>query len=87
MGKLEEAFRKAWQKNTELETENDFKKRWISVFVIYCTIFLMTLGFAITLTGVWPYLDKVKFDMTFCFYIRIFFVLNRSLLLSTSTKF
>lgn len=60
MGKLEEAFRKAWQKNTELETENDFKKRWISVFVIYCTIFLMTLGFAITLTGVWPYLDKVK---------------------------
>lgn len=42
-----------------LETEEEYKDRWRSIYVIYFTMFLMSLGFSIVLTGVWPYLDKV----------------------------
>nr|XP_012225628.1 PREDICTED: major facilitator superfamily domain-containing protein 8 [Linepithema humile]XP_012225629.1 PREDICTED: major facilitator superfamily domain-containing protein 8 [Linepithema humile]XP_012225630.1 PREDICTED: major facilitator superfamily domain-containing protein 8 [Linepithema humile]XP_012225632.1 PREDICTED: major facilitator superfamily domain-containing protein 8 [Linepithema humile] len=42
-----------------LETELERKERWRSVYVIYFTMFLMSLGFSIILTGVWPYLDKL----------------------------
>ncbi|KAH0954966.1 hypothetical protein HN011_001031 [Eciton burchellii] len=43
----------------DLETELERKERWRSIYVIYFTMFLMSLGFSIILTGVWPYLDKL----------------------------
>ncbi|XP_003706792.1 CLN7/MFS domain-containing 8 [Megachile rotundata] len=43
----------------DLETVSERKKRWRSIYVIYFTMFLMSLGFSIILTGVWPYLDKL----------------------------
>lgn len=44
---------------SDLETEQQYRERWTSIRVIYFTMFLMSLGFSIILTGVWPYLDKV----------------------------
>lgn len=43
-----------------LETQQAKKERWLSIRIIYFTMFLMSLGFSIILTGVWPYLDKVS---------------------------
>ncbi|XP_013196044.2 major facilitator superfamily domain-containing protein 8 [Amyelois transitella] len=43
-----------------LESEQQRKERWRSVYVIYFTMFQMSLGFSIVLTGVWPYLDKLE---------------------------
>lgn len=43
-----------------LETEDEKKTRLLSLKIIYFTMFLMTLGFSIILTGIWPYLDKVS---------------------------
>lgn len=45
-----------------LETEHEKKARIMSLRIIYFTMFLMTLGFSIILTGIWPYLDKVNFN-------------------------
>ncbi|XP_063234023.1 major facilitator superfamily domain-containing protein 8 [Bacillus rossius redtenbacheri] len=42
-----------------LESPRMRRQRWFSIYVIYFTVFLMTLGFSIILTGVWPYLDKL----------------------------
>ena len=42
-----------------LETPEERRTRMISLKTIYFTMFLMTLGFSIILTGIWPYLDKV----------------------------
>ncbi|XP_069696641.1 major facilitator superfamily domain-containing protein 8 [Periplaneta americana] len=42
-----------------LETPQEKRERWISIRIIYFTMFLMSLGFSIILTGVWPYLDKL----------------------------
>lgn len=43
----------------DLETVDERTERWRSIYVIYFTMFLMSLAFSIVLTGVWPYLDKV----------------------------
>lgn len=43
-----------------LETDEERKTRLLSLRIIYFTMFLMTLGFSIILTGIWPYLDKVS---------------------------
>lgn len=43
-----------------LETEEEYRERWNSIRIMYFTMFLMALGFSVVLTGVWPYLDKVK---------------------------
>lgn len=43
-----------------LETEDERRQRLLSLRIIYFTMFLMTLGFSIILTGIWPYLDKVQ---------------------------
>ncbi|XP_058807793.1 major facilitator superfamily domain-containing protein 8 isoform X2 [Phymastichus coffea] len=43
----------------ELETVEERKERHKSLFVIYFTMFLMSLGFSIVLSGVWPYLHKL----------------------------
>lgn len=42
-----------------LETDEEKKTRLLSLKIIYFTMFLMTLGFSIILTGIYPYLDKV----------------------------
>lgn len=47
------------KKKEILETEAEKKMRYLSLRIIYFTMFLMTLGFSIILTGIWPYLDKV----------------------------
>lgn len=44
----------------DLETELQYKERWISIYIIYFTMFLISLGFSVVITGVWPYLDKVS---------------------------
>ncbi|XP_070502562.1 major facilitator superfamily domain-containing protein 8-like [Chironomus tepperi] len=42
-----------------LETPEERRVRQLSLKIIYFTMFLMTLGFSIILTGIWPYLDKL----------------------------
>ncbi|XP_049544764.1 major facilitator superfamily domain-containing protein 8-like [Anopheles darlingi] len=42
-----------------LESPEECTERWTSIRIIYYTMFLMSLGFSIILTGVWPYLDKL----------------------------
>lgn len=42
-----------------LETDEEKRTRQLSLKIIYFTMFLMTLGFSIILTSIWPYLDKV----------------------------
>ncbi|XP_063909140.1 major facilitator superfamily domain-containing protein 8 [Zophobas morio] len=57
---IQERF-KSHNKNFEsdLETEQQYKERWRSIYIIYFTMFLISLGFSIIVTGVWPYLDKL----------------------------
>ncbi|XP_043262988.1 major facilitator superfamily domain-containing protein 8 isoform X1 [Colletes gigas] len=43
----------------DLETVAERKERWRSIYVIYFTMFLMSLGFSIVVTGIYPYLDKL----------------------------
>lgn len=43
-----------------LETETEYRQRWHSIRIIYFTMFLMSLGFSVVLTGIWPFLDKVR---------------------------
>ncbi|KAJ8967435.1 hypothetical protein NQ314_002883 [Rhamnusium bicolor] len=45
--------------NDDLETPQQYKERWRSIYIIYFTMFLISLGFSIIVTGVWPYLDKL----------------------------
>lgn len=47
----------------DLETVSERRERWRSIYAIYFTMFLMSLGFSIILTGVWPFLDKVNKSM------------------------
>lgn len=42
-----------------LETDEEKRDRMWSLRIIYFTMFLISLGFSIVLTGIWPYLDKV----------------------------
>lgn len=62
----------------DLETEQDYNERWRSIYIIYFTMFLISLGFSIILTGVWPYLDKVidkSYFVTICTQFFFFFVI------------
>ncbi|XP_050512598.1 major facilitator superfamily domain-containing protein 8 [Diabrotica virgifera virgifera] len=43
----------------DLETPEQYKERWRSIYIVYFTMFLISLGFSIIVTGVWPYLDKI----------------------------
>lgn len=58
----------------DLETELQYKERWISIYIIYFTMFLISLGFSVVITGVWPYLDKVSI-LEYLIYC-IFYVVN-----------
>lgn len=44
-----------------LESDVERKERLRSLWIVYFTMFLISLGFSIVLTGVWPYLDKVNY--------------------------
>ncbi|KAL5274405.1 MFSD8 family protein [Megaselia abdita] len=66
MGEFIEKLRKKFKTselpescNDDLETLEEYKSRWRSIRIIYYTMFLMSLGFSIILTGIWPYLDKL----------------------------
>lgn len=61
MDRLRKIFRKkdSIHSADDLETIIEKRERWKSIYVIYFTMFLMSLGFSIVLTGVWPYLDKL----------------------------
>lgn len=43
-----------------LETDAEKRERIFSLRIIYFTMFLISLGFSIVLTGIWPYLDRVS---------------------------
>lgn len=43
-----------------LESDEDKKDRYLSLYIVYFTLFLQSLGLAICMTGVWPYVSKVK---------------------------
>ncbi|KAG5684703.1 hypothetical protein PVAND_013917 [Polypedilum vanderplanki] len=45
-----------------LETPSERRIRIFSLNIIYFTMFLMTLGFSIILTAIWPYIDKLDRD-------------------------
>lgn len=45
--------------NDGLETLAEYKLRWRSIRIIYFTMFLISLGFSIVLTGIWPFLDQL----------------------------
>lgn len=53
---------KSLKNELNLETDEEHKTRWRSILVIYATIFLMTVGYSITIPGVWPYLNKLDSD-------------------------
>jgi MFS transporter, ceroid-lipofuscinosis neuronal protein 7 len=38
----------------QLETDQEKKERLRSLWIIYFTMFLISLGFSIVLTGIWP---------------------------------
>lgn len=44
-----------------LELQWEKKDRYKSLYVVYFTLFLQSLGLAIAMTGVWPYISKVRF--------------------------
>lgn len=56
--KKEHSFR-----GDNLENFDQRRARWRSIYVIYFTMFLMSLGFSIVLTGIYDYLQK-KLDST-----------------------
>lgn len=43
-----------------LETNGEKRERTRSLVIVYFTLFLQSLGLAATMTGVWPFLDKVS---------------------------
>lgn len=43
----------------ELESTKEKKERIRSLWIVYFTLFTISLGFSIVLTGIWPFLDKV----------------------------
>lgn len=63
MDRIEKLFKKRKAiinlPNDGLETEAEYTSRWLSIRIIYFTMFLMSLGFSVVLTGIWPFLDKV----------------------------
>jgi hypothetical protein len=46
-----------------LETVTERKERIVSLGIVYFTLFLQSLGLAIVMTGVWPFLTDVRFKI------------------------
>ncbi|KAF4522922.1 hypothetical protein B566_EDAN012081, partial [Ephemera danica] len=51
--------KKGVHNTADLETLLQRGERWRSIRIIYFTMFMMSLGFSIILTGVWPFLNKL----------------------------
>ncbi|KAJ8683368.1 hypothetical protein QAD02_019160 [Eretmocerus hayati] len=52
-------FRRRPHIDDDLETYQERRERNRSLYVIYFTMFLMSLGFSIVITGIWPFLIKL----------------------------
>ncbi|KAL1397786.1 hypothetical protein pipiens_009485 [Culex pipiens pipiens] len=56
-----------------LETESEYRQRWISIRVIYFTAFVVYIAFCCVATSLWPYLNTVRLDpdapKQFLFYL------------------
>ncbi|XP_056180292.1 major facilitator superfamily domain-containing protein 8 [Falco biarmicus] len=52
-GEAEEESRDA------VETQEHYKSRWRSIWIMYLTMFLSSVGFSIVIMSVWPYLQKI----------------------------
>ncbi|NWI57740.1 MFSD8 protein, partial [Calyptomena viridis] len=42
-----------------VETEEHYKSRWRSIWIMYLTMFRSSVGFSIVIMSVWPYLQKI----------------------------
>ncbi|NXF54134.1 MFSD8 protein, partial [Oceanites oceanicus] len=42
-----------------VETQEHYKSRWRSIWIMYLTMFLSSVGFSIVIMSVWPYLQKI----------------------------
>ncbi|XP_065490586.1 major facilitator superfamily domain-containing protein 8 isoform X2 [Caloenas nicobarica] len=42
-----------------VETQEHYKSRWRSIWIMYLTMFLSSVGFSIVIMSVWPYLRKI----------------------------
>jgi hypothetical protein len=63
-------------KTVDLETFEERRTRWRSIRIIYLTMFVMSTGFTIILTGVWPYLKKVTLETDTVSYFTLFISLS-----------
>lgn len=59
-----------------LETGEEKVQRTKSLIIVYFTLFLQSLGLAIAMTGVWPFLDKVSLILEFFETFHSEFMLN-----------
>ncbi|XP_074761215.1 major facilitator superfamily domain-containing protein 8 isoform X2 [Athene noctua] len=42
-----------------VETQEHYKSRWRSIWIMYLTMFLSSVGFSIVIMSVWPYLQEI----------------------------
>ncbi|XP_055528938.1 major facilitator superfamily domain-containing protein 8-like isoform X2 [Wyeomyia smithii] len=57
-----------------LETQAEYRQRWISIRVLYFTGYLMFLAFGIVATGIWPYLKSLEPSVSKVFLAYVFAV-------------
>ncbi|XP_065592526.1 major facilitator superfamily domain-containing protein 8 [Cyrtonyx montezumae] len=56
----EERERQQRQRDRDVvETQEHHKSRWRSIWIMYLTMFLSSVGFSIVIMSVWPYLQKI----------------------------
>uniref|UniRef100_A0A8B9GDX7 Major facilitator superfamily domain containing 8 n=1 Tax=Amazona collaria TaxID=241587 RepID=A0A8B9GDX7_9PSIT len=48
-----------FQNRDVVETQEHYKSRWRSIWIMYLTMFLSSVGFSIVIMSVWPYLQKI----------------------------
>ncbi|KAF4519577.1 hypothetical protein B566_EDAN004785 [Ephemera danica] len=46
-------------KTEDLETSEEYKKRWRSLRIIYFSMFVLSMTYFVAMAGVWPYLNKL----------------------------
>uniref|UniRef100_A0AAG5DWD6 Major facilitator superfamily (MFS) profile domain-containing protein n=1 Tax=Anopheles atroparvus TaxID=41427 RepID=A0AAG5DWD6_ANOAO len=44
---------------TDLESDEEYRERWITIRLVYLSGFLMFLSFGVVTTGLWPYLEEM----------------------------
>ncbi|XP_040527351.1 major facilitator superfamily domain-containing protein 8 isoform X1 [Gallus gallus] len=58
-GEEEQERQQQQQGRDVVETEEHYKSRWRSIWIMYLTMFLSSVGFSIVIMSVWPYLQKI----------------------------